>query len=299
MRNWLICAALLGGAAMSASAGVLLVADSGNDTVWALDPMDGSVINNALIADATRFGTPTTAIDSGRGSIFVSDQITDGVYEYDYAGNYLGTFADSAQGLDNVRGITVHNNQLYVTVAGGALSGTVQRFDMDGSNQTTWASGIGSPWWVQFRGNDVLVSDSGDDNVERFDVNGNPLGALVDGDGVTSIDFPREIYELPNGNLLVGGFSPPSGIYEYDSNGNQVGNYATAFGVRGVWLLGNGKYLFTSGTIMGTYDPMSGLTEELMNLSGASFQHISFSALPEPTSLALLAIGALAAIRRR
>lgn len=279
-------------AAASAQAqGVLLVPNSSTDNVWAFSPIDGSLINNNFVPDNGVLSTPTTAIDSGRGTILVSDQITDGVFEYNYDGSYVGVFADATDGLDNVRGITVYQNQLYVANQGntGGLGGTIQRFDMNGSNQTTWASGIGSPWWIEFRSNDVLVSNSDTDTVESLTFAGVANPPLIS----TLINFPRQIHQLGNGNLLVAGFSVPSAVYQYDSVGGLLTQFADGLGPRGVWLLQNGNYLFTGGTRVATIDPTTGTVTDVINASGNSFQHIGYVPVPEPAALSLFGLGGM------
>lgn len=285
----------------SASAGgLLLIPDSGLDKVWAFDPFDGSVVNNNFIPDDGRMDLPLTPLDSGHGTILLSDQNADAVFEYGYDGSYIRTIADGpTNGLDNVRGIAVYNDQIYVCVDSGTTPDSIQRFDMDGSGQTTWATGIGSGWFIKFRGSDALVSDSGDDNIERFDLDGNPLTPFHDSDGVVGIDFPQQLCERDNGNILAAGFSVPAGIYQYDSLGNELNYYDIDLAIRGLWELENGKFLFTGGTRVGTYDPVSGEVVDIVNDLSSSFRHIGYTPIPEPSGLLLLtAVGALA-LRRR
>ncbi len=291
----MVCCVLTTSAALAD--GVLLVPDSGTDRVWSFSPVDGSLINDSFIPDDGRLATVTTIIDSGAGSLLLSDQTNDAIMEYDYSGNFVRTVTDNdASGIDNIRGIAVRNGQIYVSVASGVHNDTVQRFDMDGSNQSTFATGIESPWFILFRDNDMLVSDSGDDQLERFALDGTDLGPIHDSDGQTGIDFPRQIVELPNSNLIVGGFSVPAGIYEYDADGNEL-RFFDVNGIRGLWLLENGLWFWTAGTNYGTLDPDTGEVVST-TVGGSSFQHVGFSALPEPASLLLLLSGA-ALIRRR
>lgn len=276
-------AALFSG--MATARADLMVVDSLSDRVLLVSATDGSVINPTFITDSARFQTVINAINSGQNTILISDQVADAVFEYDLSGNYLRTVVSSANGLDNIRGIAVRNGRLYVTVGGGSFNNTVQSFTLDGSDQQTFiGSNLDSPWDIHFRGNDVLVSNSGSDDIERFDLSGNFLSTLVSSDGVTGIDFPQQINERGNGNLLVGGFSPPIGIYEYSANGTQL-NYYNAPGPRAVYELGNGKYLYSAGTRLAVFDPVTLTSTDIINNLNSSFRYIEkLQAVPEPGS---------------
>lgn len=298
MRRFLFMAIVLA-CAVPAWAGVLMIPNSSNDVIYTFDPFDGSLVDNNFINGDGFFGTPTTAIDSTRGSIFISDQIRDSIWEYSYDGDLLGTFADSTNGLDNVRGLTVYNDQLYAANYGnaGGLEETIQRFDLDGSNQVTWANAQGSPWWIHFRDNDVLISNSTDESVDRFGLDGTYLDRFADSDGSTSFDFPRQIHELSNGHILVASSFSPTGVFEFDSDGTPIRQIETEFGVRGIWTLGNGNYLFSGSGNVVSYNPDSEVFTTI--LDDGSFHHISYTPLPEPAAAFLLLGGALVMVRRR
>lgn len=133
--------------------------------------------------------------------------------------------------------------------------------------------------------------------IEQYAYDGTHLGTWHDSDGVNGIDFPQQIN--PRGkNVLAAGFSSPAGIYEYDSNGAQINYWAPGgTGLRGVYALGNGKILFTNSQGVHTFDPDTGDVVDIV--SGVSAQYINPLGAPEPTSMALLAIGGLALLRRR
>lgn len=276
-----------------AQAQFLVIPNSTDDNVWSFDAFDGSLISNNFIPDDGRLSTPKNAILSNRGTIFVADQLTDAVFEYSFDGTYLSTVADNAtNGVDNARGIAVRGNTLYVTIASGTLANTVQAIDLTDGTQSTFISGP-DPFDIHFRDNDVLVSDIDFDDVLSYDFSGNLIGTVVDGnDGF--MDFPQQVNDSTGGNFLVAGFSPPSGVYEFDTDGLQVA-YLDASGARGVYKLGNGNILFTTGSGVFSWNQNDGLVETIVD--GGSFQYIEL--VPEPSALVLLAIGALAATRRR
>jgi|688.fasta_scaffold63757_6 hypothetical protein len=280
----------------------LMVVDSLSDRVLLVSDFDGSIINPSFITDSARFSTIVNAVSSGPNSVFISDQAANAVFEYSTSGTYLRTVVSAAaNNVSNIRGIAVHNNRLYVTVAGGAYTNTVQSFRLDGTDQQTFISAkLDSPWDVYFRGNDVLVSNSGSDDIERFDLNGTYLNTLVSSTGVGGVNFPQQIHERANGNLLVGGFSVSAGIYEYLPNGTQV-NYYNLPGPRAAYELGNGKYLYSAGTRLAVFDPVTLVSTDIINNLNSSFRFIEkVQAVPEPGSwLVLGSLGGLVAVSRR
>lgn len=281
----------------------LLIPNSGRDQVWQVSAFDGSIISQNFIQDTT-LSTPTHAIASGRGTIFVSDQILDSVREYDMNGNYLGDVVGPAQGLDNIRGIAVRNGELYVTVASGALTNTIQKFNLTTNQQSTWAtlpSGSSSPWYIHFRANDVLVSESGGDDIVRYDFNGNFLSRFYNSSGINDLNFPMQIAETTTGHIFVAGFSLPTALYRFHSSGSMTGVFPVNTGLRGVYELGNGKILWTGGTRFGTYDPATNQFTDIVNdLPSGSFRFISYvPAVPEPATMTAMGLGLLAMLRRR
>jgi hypothetical protein len=280
----------------------LMVVDSLSDRVLLVNEFDGSIINASFITDSTRFSTIVNAVSSGPNTVFISDQVANAVFEYSTSGTYLRTVVSSAaNNVSNIRGIAVQNNRLYVTVAGGTYTNTVQSFRLDGTDQQTFISTkLDSPWDVYFRGNDVLVSNSGSDDIERFDLNGNYLNTLVSSTGVGGVNFPQQIHERANGNLLVGGFSVSAGIYEYLPNGTQA-NYYNLPGPRAAYELGNGKYLYSAGTRLAVFDPVTLVSTDIINSLTSSFRYIEkVQAVPEPGSwLVLGSLGGLVAVCRR
>lgn len=281
----------------------LLIPNSGRDQVWQVSAFDGSIISQNFIQD-TSLDLPLHAIPSGRGTIFVSDQNLDAVREYDMNGTLLGVVAGPAQGLDNIRGIAVRNGELYVTVSAGSFANTIQKFNLTTNQQSTWAtlpSGSASPWFIYFRDNDVLVSESSGDDIVRYDLNGSFLNRFYNSPGSNDLNFPQQITESAVGDVYVAGFSLPTALYKFDANGTKTGTFPVNTGLRGIYELGNGKFLWTAGTRFGTFDPATNQFTDIVNdLPSGSFRYISYvPAVPEPATMTAMGLGLLAMLRRR
>jgi len=129
----------------------------------------------------------------------------------------------------------------------------VAEFDADGNFVGNFippnATIMDGPFCILYRihENDYLVTASTSDAVHRYDAAGSYLNDLV-----PSINFPEQVSVTPSGNLLVAGFSTPSGCYEYTSAGVYVGYYDVVTGLRGVYELPNGNILVTNST--GVYE---------------------------------------------
>ena len=57
---------------------------------------------------------------------------------------------------------------------------------------------------------------------------------------------PEQISEAANGDIIVAGFSDPSGIYRYNSAGVEIDFIDVGPFIRGVYELANGNFLFTN-----------------------------------------------------
>ncbi|MDW8106956.1 MAG: dockerin type I domain-containing protein [Armatimonadota bacterium] len=257
MRAALLGASLCAGVASAAlgQQAFLLIPDWRNDRICALSPVDGSVINaNFIPTNPQLFDSPKHALPTPLGTILVSDQVKDAIYEFDGFGNYLRTIVNlQNNGVDNIRGIAIRAGKLYVTVGSGVHANTIQRFNLDGTGQETFigTGRLNSPFGIFFRESDLLVTNSGSHLIQRFDSNGVFLNTWVG----TTIRFPQQITRRrSNGNLLVAGFSSPAGVYEYTEAGVLVRYYPVG-APRGAYELENGLILFTDGTGVKVFDP--------------------------------------------
>jgi hypothetical protein len=212
----------------------LLIPDWTNDRVCAFSPVDGSLINaNFIPTNTTLFALAlNTRCRPRQAQSSYPTRPTDAIHEFDGFGNYIRTIANiTNNGIDNLRGMAIREGKLYVTVGSGTYQNTIQRFNLDGTGQETFiGANLDSPFAIYFRENDMLISNSRNPAlIRQFDLNGAFLGQW----GGTTIRFPQQITRRrSNGNLLVAGFSPPAGIYEFDAAGNQVAYYAVGAAAR-------------------------------------------------------------------
>lgn len=273
---------------------MLLIPDSGNDRLWTFNAFDGSLISNNFASGS--MSQAINAIDSGNGTILVTDETADSILEFSSTGSFLGVFADSTDGIDGPFGIHRHGNHVYVA---STVNNSILRFNSDGTGGTVWATGFGTPRDIVFRANDVLVSESAGDDILRFDHSGILLGAFHNSDGVSGIDFPQQM-QLDGSNVLAAGFTAPFGLYQYDSNGAQIAAYTNLItSPRGVFRLGNGNLLYAGGTRVMLYD-VSTLTEStIVNQAGTSFRYIELSSIPEPSSMTAVLVGFIGCLRWR
>jgi len=241
---------------------VLLVTDAAADRVMAFSPVDGSVVNLNFITDpgvvnsVDIFNRPLHAIDSGRGTVLVSDQFANLVAEFTFDNQFVGIFANSGvvdtSVLSNVRGIgLLPGGDLLVTSGGGTIgvnARTVQRFNQAGARVDPFAfsryGGIRGPFGILVLDDKVLVSDEGSDFIAQYTLQGKFTGLFA-----RNLDFPQQMSRTPSGNILVAVFSGGV-IAEFDANGTQVGQYdpGTLSGYRGIIELDNGNLLTTTGT---------------------------------------------------
>lgn len=308
MRTLIV--AILSAFAVAALADDVLLApssSSGAQRIMMFSAVDGSLINANFIVSgqngAPTMTTPKQIIDSGRNSLLVSDQVANAIWEFGYDGTFLGTIASAAQGLSNLRGLAARNGSVYVTVGGGTLTNTVQRFDLNNGNaQSTFiGSGLSSPFDIHFRANDVLVTNSsGSTLVSQFDLNGNSIGAWATSTS-SAMRFPQQINtDGANGELLIAGFSVPAGVYRFDANGNALDTYAPGLGHRGAIRLDNGNILFTISTGVGIWNTATN-TRGSDVITGVNAQYVERinMPVPEPASIAALGLGLAAILKRR
>lgn len=240
----------------------ILAINSASKQVLQLNAADGSVINGAFIdVSAQSPGTlkGATQVDN---KIWITDQTQDRIYIYSLSGTYESTISG---GLDNIRGLNVVNNEVWVTNEGsanGATANSIVRFSKSGTNLGVYPTII-SPF-------DALDLGSGNALVSSFSSSGI---AKLSYDGTVSTPFvPAAVVSNPEqmnfnaaGNIMVAVFSSlgtnPAGIYEFSPMGTIVNKWAISTGsVRGVIAAGNGNYLVSTSTGIYSLNPTTNVS---------------------------------------
>ncbi|MEO5721923.1 MAG: PEP-CTERM sorting domain-containing protein [Chthoniobacterales bacterium] len=274
--------------------GLVLMPDSTNNRLVAFDPMNGAVLTSNMFALAPS-STPVHALQVG-AEIWVSEQIGDRVARYDFSGNFLGAIT----GLDNVRGMALIGNTVYVTNAGtnnGAPGNAVVMYNFGGTLIGSFpTTGFApSPFSILAHQGGILVgSSSANDDIHRFTLTGTSIGTFHN---TVSLNFVEQLAFAGDGSILAAGFSSNNIAFLDPNNGNLLSSFA-AGGARGVYQLGNGNILWTSGAGASIYD-VTTQTSTLVYAGSGRF--LQFATIPEPSTLAILSLGALivgAATRR-
>jgi len=308
-----LAVAAVAGMASTALAGggppqYLLVPMSSANEIAAFNPFDGSLINPTYIdLNPLEAGTPKHAHQVGN-EIWVSDQIRDRIDRFSLTGSFLssigGNFAGS--GLDNIKGMQVVGNEVWVTNAGtnnDAPGNAIVRIDASSGDILGNIPTNGSSFdIIRFNGeNLVSFIGAATTRIDRYDDSGNLLGNFV---SAGQFNFFQQMAPMDNGNLLVAAFSNLSGgfgngVYEIDgSTGSPVGPVqgTLATGPRGVYELGNGNIMWTNGGGVQVTDPNTGITTTVL---AGSAQYIDLVIIPTPGAAGILALAGLAAARRR
>lgn len=261
MQSVKVLSGVLAVAAVSGTNADILIVNSASDTVIRADN-SGNILDANFIVLANSGVAPATpkAIAVVDNELWITDQLSDVIYRYTRSTTptFIGVIGGANGGLDNMRGLAYIGGTVYVANSGtanGAPGAALVRISPAGTILGSFI--VGDPFdVVEFNGN-LLVANIADDSLDLYSPAGGFLSRLHDSDGVSGIDFPQQIFKRSNGNLLVGGFTAPSGIFEYNNTGAQL-NYYSLSGTRGVLELADGTILWTQGSGLFRFNPATG-----------------------------------------
>jgi hypothetical protein len=216
------------------------------------------------------------------------------------SGVFLGEIGGASGGLDNVRGITMIGNVIYVANSGtanGAPGAAVVMFSTSGAplgNFSTTGFAPGPFYILEQQGTLLVSSDTGNNDIHRFTLGGVSVGAFHNS---TALNFVEQMGMATNGSILAAGFSTNNIAFLDPNNGSLLSSFA-ASGARGVMQLGNGNVLWTSGAGAFTYNPATNTSTQVYTGGG---RFLSFVPVPEPSTVAALSLsgGVLLALGAR
>lgn len=270
---------------------VLLIPDSSADVVSVFDPQDGHYLGD-LINGAGLFTTPINAVQGPDGNIYVSDQVKDSVFVFDTKGNFLMTYADATDGLDNVRGIDFRaDGHLFVTL--GTSAADVIEFT--GPHQPVtpaFLNDASDPFDIHFLpdGSFLLADIAGTtDGIRHYDPTGNLIGTLV------STDFPEQVRpdtQAP-GDFLTAAFTSDR-VDDFDLQGVIHQQTPLANSGRGAYRLGNGNLLVTGFIGVQEIQPGTGTVINQI-MTGTGWRFIEEATLSEWDDLGFALPGTLGA----
>ncbi len=231
------------------SADVLLIPESTDDCIDMFDPYSGDYLG-CFIPSFEQFSTPVCAMAGPDDNIYISDQVSDAVFIFDREGNYLDTYANSDDGLNNIRGIDFRDGHLFVT-SGDEY---VAEFDGPHNRLEDFINDGSDPFDIMFLedGRSLLCDIQGtSDNVRMYNTNGE-----LDHE-IFSVNFPEQVqFDLANeGQFLNAGFS--ENVITGFNLDETIFQFTWDSG-RGVYRLGNGNILATNGDYVAELDPETG-----------------------------------------
>ncbi|MCE2885763.1 MAG: hypothetical protein LW806_12825 [Planctomycetaceae bacterium] len=263
-RTALIASVVAVGVAGPTLAGgdLLLIPDSGADRVWAFNAADGTLVSNNYFPADGIMKQVIQIVPSGTGTLLMADEQMKSVFEYTSSGTHIRTLASPADGVTNgAYGICVKDGFAYFTTGfnTGTGVGRIVRVTLGGGDPSPTLfcdfTSEGDPRGIVPFGSGFLVGNSTTDDIEFVSATGVVSSVpFADSDGVISFDFPQQIQVLPDGGIMLTGFSDPFGIYFFDSVGQGSGGFTPPqvfLSPRGCFLLDNGNYLYTGGSATG------------------------------------------------
>ena len=272
---------------------LLLIPDSGADRVWAFNAADGSLVSNNYFPADGIMKQVIQIVPSGTGTLLMADEQMKSVFEYTSSGTYIRTLASPKDGVTNgAYGICVKDGFAYFTTGfnSGTGVGRIVRVTLGGGDPSPTLfcdfTSEGDPRGIVPFGSGFLVGNSTTDDIEFVSATGVVSSVpFADSDGVISFDFPQQIHLLPDGGIMLTGFSDPFGIYFFDSVGQGSGGFTPPqvfLSPRGCFLLDNGNYLYTGGTRVDAIDGKTFTNANVVNQLGASFRWITRFTPPAP-----------------
>ena len=283
-------------AAGSASAeSLLLVGDSTGDKFWAFSAVNGALVSDNYIPDDGQMAQPRQCVRLPSGTWYIAEpgvglgcSASDGVIEHSAPGVFVRRVQDQSTGICDVNAICVRDGKVWIgrgdsiPNSAGGLNG-IYSMNLDGTGLVAVSR---PPGMVSLRGmgpvaggfvvSDYSTSSSGAANrLLRISTDGQSVSVFHQPEA-GGLQFPQQVSPLPNGGVVVAGFSGNPGLYFFNADGTPAstpyyrtqGPTWTVISPRGCYPLENGKVLYAGGTVVGVVDPV--MQEEVIIVNAVS-----------------------------
>jgi len=286
------CIPLVAVSALAQSQSVLLIPETFGDKIWAFNAYDCSVISNNFIPNDGRMKQVIQVAQTPQGTFLLADagndqdcSADDAVREYSPCGQYIRTLAGPSDGVCNPQGICIAYGKVwFIRLYVGATETTPganaiwsMNYDGTGLTQVCASPSFGKTWSLFPYNGGFLVGDILDHNLEFAPLNcatSAPFYAAGQGGG--TMRTPQQIQVLPDGTVIAMFFSGSAGASLFSPTGELQGQIATPTG-RGVYPLGNGEVMFSGGTQVQAFNPVTSQLRTIVDqiTPSASFRWIS------------------------
>ena len=247
----------------------ILMPDTTGDQIIVFDGTTGDQTGSIDISAFT--STPINVIDGPDGTLLLSDQIQDMVFQLDASGNLIGNYLTA--NIDNLRGIDLAPNGILT----GAAAGGFVAWDTNGDALDTSAFPVSSYFDVEVitQGTPrplILLADITSDNIEVYDTAGNLVNETPSG----SNNFPEQgqFINTAGGMRYASNSFSDSAVYVY----NLDGTLDYSFGInglgRGMVQLLNGNLLVSSNSEVAEYTVDGVFVRQV--LAGSGFRFLEY-----------------------
>jgi len=157
--------------------------------------------------------------------------------------------------------------------AGGAwlaAGSELRQYDTNGNLLATHAV-MNAHDVLQYAG-ELLVSNQVDDTVDRYDLNGQPLGVFADASAVTTAFLPGQLAVASNGNVLVAGAIR---IFELDPSGALLNEFQAGPFEQGVQELPDGRLLVNLAVGAAVFDSTTSLPTTISATASHNMRFLS------------------------
>ena len=269
-------------------------------------------LNFITAVDASGHGSPFASAGSDdvtglafdrSGNLYAGFRNANIVEKFSQAGTDLGPFATT--GLNGPQGMAFDGfGNLYVT---NLFGNTVEKFGTTGTDLGTFAAGLNTPTDLAIdRAGNIYVAEENGPKVEKFSPTGADLGAFAGpftGPGPIN---PKSLAFDAFGTLyvgLLGGVDFGDVVEKFNPAGTDLGAFATgvngpsglAFDALGNLYVSQGRLSTNIVRFSATGTPLGVFADFTTGVPSPGF--LAFEptrAVPEPSSLVLVGLGALA-----